>query len=82
MDDVEEDWTYPPDHFDFVHIRCLMGSIANWPALYRQAYRHLIPNGWIQHLDVDIRFRSNETPFEEGHVMYNLRRLSSHMRYI
>src|ERR1700761_85902 len=29
IDDVEDEWAYGPNHyFDFVHIRCLMGSIS------------------------------------------------------
>ena len=50
IDDIEEEWTFQPDYFDFIHIRCLMGSISNWPELYKQAYRHLAPGGWIEHL--------------------------------
>jgi SAM-dependent methyltransferase len=40
IDDAQLDWTYPSDHFDFVHLRCLMGSISDWPRLYSQIYRH------------------------------------------
>jgi hypothetical protein len=29
------------------------GSIANWPALLRQAYEHLRPGGWIELSDFD-----------------------------
>jgi hypothetical protein len=27
------------DYFDYVHIRALFGSISDWPALYKQAYK-------------------------------------------
>ena len=39
VDDAQLDWTYAEADFDFVHIRCLMGSIESWPRLFRQAYR-------------------------------------------
>ena len=70
IDDVEAEWTHPTDYFDFVHIRCLMGSISRWPALYRQAYNHLVPGGWIQHLDMDIQFASDDGTIGPGHFMH------------
>ncbi|EFQ91283.1 hypothetical protein PTT_11910 [Pyrenophora teres f. teres 0-1] len=48
IDDVEEDWPYRPDHFDFIHGRDLMTAVRDWPRLIQQAYAHLKPGGWIQ----------------------------------
>jgi len=39
VEDATDEWVYPPDCFDFVHIRSLFGSIEDWPALYQQAYQ-------------------------------------------
>ena len=39
IDDAQMDWTYAEDDFDFVHMRCLMGSIDSWPRLFGQAFR-------------------------------------------
>lgn len=39
LDDAQLEWTYKPNTFDFVHIRCLFGSISDWPALYAQIYK-------------------------------------------
>lgn len=69
IDDVEEEWTFPPNHFDFVHIRCLMGSISKWSTLYRQAYHHLVPGGWIQHLEMSIEFTSDDGTVGPDHIM-------------
>ncbi len=69
IDDIESTWTFPSNHFDFVHIRCLMGSISNWPRLYAQAYEHMAPGGWIQHLDMDIQFTSDDGTVGDGHIM-------------
>lgn len=38
LDDAQLDWTYSPGYFDFIHIRCLFGSIGDWPRLYGQAF--------------------------------------------
>ncbi|KAB8295732.1 hypothetical protein EYC80_008557 [Monilinia laxa] len=51
IDDMTEEWTYPPNYFDFIHIRALFGSIHDWDDLYAQAYKHLKPGGFIQHIE-------------------------------
>ena len=38
MDDCCSEWVYSKDHFDYIHIRLLMASVADWPALYREVY--------------------------------------------
>ena len=67
VDDVEDRWT--ENVFDFVHIRCLMGSVKDWPKLYRQAYQHTAPGGWIQHLDMSFMFASDDESVSDGHIM-------------
>jgi len=39
IDDARDEWTYPPDYFDLIHIRSLFGSIDDWATLYKQAYK-------------------------------------------
>jgi len=54
IDDVEADWAYPPNEpFDFIRLRAMGGSIANWPRLFKQAYDHLLPGGWIELSDFE-----------------------------
>lgn len=48
IEDVEADWPYPPDHFDFIHGREFLYSIRNWPRLISQAHEALKPGGWLQ----------------------------------
>ena len=69
IDDVEDEWADPANHYDFIHIRCLMGAIKDWPGLYRQAYDRLKPGGWIQHLDMSIMFTSDDGSVAPGDVM-------------
>lgn len=38
MDDCCSAWVYPKDYFDYIHIRYLYASVADWPALYREVY--------------------------------------------
>lgn len=48
IDDVSLEWTFPPNHFDFIHIRELFGCIPDWDFFFQQAYRHTKPGGWIE----------------------------------
>ena len=36
-DASEPDWGYTRNSFDFIHVRAMYGSIADWPAFYQQA---------------------------------------------
>lgn len=38
IDDCCSDWVYPKNHFDYIHIRALYGSVADWPKFYEDCY--------------------------------------------
>jgi ubiquinone/menaquinone biosynthesis C-methylase UbiE len=65
LDDAQLPWTFPDNYFDFVHIRCLMGSIKDWPALYKEVYRCLKPGGWFEHVDYSIDTKCDDDSFPE-----------------
>ena len=58
MDDITKPWTYQKK-FDLIHLRLLLGSFPyeEWDKVYAQAYENLVPGGWIEHLEVDIRIQ-------------------------
>jgi hypothetical protein len=68
VDDCCSEWVaYSPSSFDFIHIRGLFGSIADWSALYRQCYDHLKPGGYIEQVEWSIHNRSADgTLAKEG----------------
>lgn len=37
VDDAEDLWVYH-DKFDYIHLRLMAGTIADWPNFFRQAY--------------------------------------------
>ena len=39
IDDMEDEWTYQDNYFDYIHMRSLSGSFANWDATLAQAYK-------------------------------------------
>lgn len=38
VDDFEDMWTFPKDHFGYVHIRNLIGAVKDFPGLVKNAY--------------------------------------------
>ncbi|EFR03995.1 UMTA [Nannizzia gypsea CBS 118893] len=69
IDDASEDWTFPENHFDLIHIRALYGAISDWPKLYSQALRHLRPGAWFDQIEMSIEFRSDDGTVTEDHVL-------------
>ncbi|KAH6974152.1 S-adenosyl-L-methionine-dependent methyltransferase [Ilyonectria sp. MPI-CAGE-AT-0026] len=72
IDDCLLDWTWPENHFDFIHIRALYGSVADWGELYKKAFRHLKPGKWFQDLEMGVRFQSDHVQYPEDHVFNEL----------
>lgn len=60
IDDCCSDWIYPESHFDFVHLRGLFGSIADWPAFYSQAFKHIKPGGYIEQVEWSVHNRCQD----------------------
>lgn len=52
LDDARDEWTYH-EPFDLIHIRGLAGAFSDWSYIYKQAFRHLIPGGYIEISDAD-----------------------------
>jgi trans-aconitate methyltransferase len=67
IDDVEDVWPHTQP-FDYIHIRNMGASIADWEKLLMRAYRHLAPGGWIE-----IQEHAIEMHSEDGHVPENTR---------
>ncbi|KAF6805583.1 putative SAM dependent methyltransferase [Colletotrichum sojae] len=62
IDDYDQmPWTWPANHFDFVHVGHLEGCVSDWPAFYEQALEVLKPGGWIEvkHWDVETYSQTN-----------------------
>lgn len=53
VDDIEEDWGYESQPFDFVHARFLAGAVKDWPRLMQQAYNCTRSGGWVEFQDWD-----------------------------
>ncbi|EXJ54743.1 hypothetical protein A1O7_10084 [Cladophialophora yegresii CBS 114405] len=60
IDDAEADWTWPEDHFDYIHNRNFVCAIRDWPALIQKTYQHLVPGGWVEWHEKHPEFSSDD----------------------
>lgn len=47
IDDVNQEFRFPFDTFDFIHVRGLAGSKEHWPSFLRQCYEYVFMNTTI-----------------------------------
>lgn len=71
LDDASLPWNFPDNHFDFIHVRYLLGSIADWGALYKEAYRCLKPGGWFEHNEFSINCLCEDGPVPPVYRTWN-----------
>lgn len=60
IDDCTQPWTFAPESFDFIHIRSLYGSIADWPSFYMECLKALKPGGWIEQVEMGLVPKSDD----------------------
>ncbi|PGH14547.1 hypothetical protein AJ80_05867 [Polytolypa hystricis UAMH7299] len=73
VDDCCSEWTYPPDtreRFDFIHMRGLYGSVADWPKLYKDCINHLTPGGYFEQAEITIKPLSDDGTLREDSPLH------------
>ncbi|CCE28858.1 uncharacterized protein CPUR_02547 [Claviceps purpurea 20.1] len=60
IDDATLEWTWNPDHFEFIHMRYIVGGIQDWATLFKEAFRCCAPGGWVESLEYEPEFRSDD----------------------
>lgn len=66
VDDVNKSWTYPDDHFDYVHIRSMLGSVPDWDKFFKTVINHVKPGGWVEHVEQSSITRSDDDTIPPG----------------
>lgn len=69
IDDCTQEWTFEEDSIDFVHIRFMTGSIQDWHALFKEAYRCTKPGGYIQSFEAMPWMESDDQTITEDSAM-------------
>ncbi|TDZ71701.1 Secondary metabolism regulator LAE1 [Colletotrichum trifolii] len=65
MEDCTREWTFAAGTFDYIHIRFLVGSVQDWPELFRQAYAALRPGGYLESFEVSPAILSDDDTVPE-----------------
>lgn len=60
IDDFTLPWTFRKESFDFVHARCIYGSVADYPSLYGSVMEHLKPGGWFEQAEISVVPKSED----------------------
>ncbi|KAG6071979.1 hypothetical protein E4U16_005730 [Claviceps sp. LM84 group G4] len=60
IDDASLEWTWKENHFDFIHIRYIVGGIQDWTALFKEAYRCCARGGWVESVEYEPEFCSDD----------------------
>lgn len=70
IDDCLMEWTWPEDHFDFIHARAMYGSIPDWTELNKSVLKHLKPGGYYEHVEIGCQGMSDHVELDPDHVFY------------
>ncbi|KAH7119328.1 S-adenosyl-L-methionine-dependent methyltransferase [Dactylonectria macrodidyma] len=68
IDDCCQEWTFK-EKFDCVHCRAMIGSIPDWNALTKQAFKALKPGGHIEFHERLMHFASDDDTVKESSSM-------------
>jgi len=69
IDDCTQEWTFEPNSFDYIHMRFLAGSIPDWTALFKEAYKCLKPGGYIESMEPSPIIESDDGTVDEKSAM-------------
>ncbi|KAK7923003.1 S-adenosyl-L-methionine-dependent methyltransferase [Apiospora marii] len=72
IDDIAQEWTYQPNHFDFIYLRSLHGCIKDWDAFFREAYKCCKPGGWVETFHMDLKPQSDDGSVRPGMAMLSM----------
>ena len=60
IEDCTQDWTFAHSSFDYVHMRYLSGSIVDWDALFREAFKALRPGAYLESFETSPMARCDD----------------------
>ncbi|KAF3804345.1 putative methyltransferase tdiE [Colletotrichum gloeosporioides] len=66
IDDVESPWI-EDKKYDYIFVRHMLISIADWPRLVKNVFDHLKPGGWAEFQDMDVQYYSDDGTYTEDH---------------
>ncbi|KAK7433047.1 hypothetical protein QQZ08_000520 [Neonectria magnoliae] len=70
IDDCTQEWTFAENSLDYIHTRWLVGSIVDWPQLFKEAYRCLKPGGYLESHEALSRMDCDDGSITEKSAMH------------
>jgi len=65
--DYESPWSLGEQSWDVIHLQMALGSVANWPMLYRRIMDHLRRGtGYFEQVEIDLTPRCDDGTLPEG----------------
>lgn len=65
--DYESPWALGEKSWDLIHLQMGLGSVSDWPGLYRKIIRHLVPgSGWFESVEMDFEPRCDDGTLKPG----------------
>ncbi|KAH7030048.1 UMTA methyltransferase family protein [Macrophomina phaseolina] len=66
VDDANADWVFSEKgQFDLIHARYIYAGVEDWGKLWRQAYEHLRPGGWVESHEPTAMFYTDKADFDK-----------------
>ncbi|KAF4416316.1 hypothetical protein FACUT_12677 [Fusarium acutatum] len=75
LEDATKDWSWPKSHFDLVHVRFLMGAIADWGTLFKEASHCCKPGGFVESGEINPTFYSDDGSIDDVDALQTWNRL-------
>jgi ubiquinone/menaquinone biosynthesis C-methylase UbiE len=69
IDDMTEEWTYPPNTFDYIHMRWLVGALPDFTYVFRQAFKALKPGAIFESKESSAMIQSDDGTVEIGSAL-------------
>jgi ubiquinone/menaquinone biosynthesis C-methylase UbiE len=68
VDDLELDWTYKKNYFDYIHSRDVGNCIKDWPRYAMQMFRHCKPGGCVEISEMDFKILADDSTLEGTNI--------------
>jgi hypothetical protein len=65
IEDFNLSWSYPENHFDFIHIRELFGCATDWDDFFAEAFTHTKPGGYVEIMEHSVCPISDDDTVDE-----------------
>lgn len=75
LEDATKDWSWPENHFDLIHVRFLMGAIADWGTLFKEASHCCKPGGFVESGEINPTFYSDDGSIDKVEALQTWNRL-------